>query len=307
MVAMTTRKWLRRLCAALMLVVSAPFAGASFAQPPISSITSCDSITKSGAYQLDAPVSVATSGNCIVIAAPNVTLNLNQHGITGAGGGIGIHAMRTAANVFIEGGGAAISNFVYGIEIDSANAVAENFMVSGNGEAGVYLNGARQAKISNFTANGNFHDGVRLFKASMNVVQGFYAENNSRYGVWLEASSRNTIGGGFDVQDNAIAGIYLGCWSDGPQGQACKPRVAPSSYNSIFDGGAYATSGGEQRYGIAVDLADNFNKVANVTSLYNTSADVPYYDIIDENPDCGNNLWISIIYGTPHPAPDCIQ
>jgi parallel beta-helix repeat protein len=279
---------------AVMAVASAPFA-----QPSFTSITACGPISKSGAYQLDKPISASTPGDCIVIKAPNVTLNLNQNGIAGPLTGVGIHVMRTAANVFIEGGGATISNFLEGVEIDSANAVVENFTAFNNGDAGVYLNGARLAKLSNFTANGNFNDGVRLSRASMNVVQGFYAENNGRYGIWLAASSRNTIDiGESDIDNNVTAGIYLGCSNTGPMGQPCKPALPPSSYNSIFDG--YA-SGGSQGYGIAIDLGDNFNKIARITAAGNATADV-----MDENTDCGDNLWISIVYGTPYPAPDCI-
>lgn len=291
----------------MALIALAASASKAFAQPPISSVISCQTLAKSGAYELDNAITAGAAGDCIVISAPNVTLNLDQFGITGAGGRAGIHVMRTAANVFIEGGGATISGFVAGIEIDAPNAIAENFTVSNNGE-GVLLNGAKQAKLSNFSANGNQSDGVKLFKASMNVLQGFYAENNGRYGVWLIASSRNTIGGGgagFDTCDNSVAGIYLGCWSDGPHGRACKPRMAPSEHNYVFDGAAYATSGGEQRYGIAIDLADNFNKIANVISKDNTSTVQPYYDVVDQNPDCGGNLWISVEYGTTPPPPAC--
>jgi hypothetical protein len=287
------------------LIASSTISSSVFAQPPVNPILACGSITKSGAYEVDRALTASATDDCIVISASNVTLNLNQLSITGAGGGAGIHVTRTAGNAFIEGGGATISGFVEGIEIDGPNAVVENFTVSNNGDAGVLLNGAKQAKVSNFAASGNYKDGVRLFKASMNVVQVFSAENNGRYGVWLNASSRNTIGGGFNVQDNAAAGIYLGCWGDGPNGQACTPRMAPSLYNYIFNGGAYATSGGQQRYGIAIDLADNFNKIANVTSRYNTSSVSPYYDVVDQNPDCGNNLWMSVEYGTTLPPPAC--
>jgi hypothetical protein len=299
---MMMRIWSPRLCAALMLVASAAIASSAFAQPQINSVISCQSISKSGFYELDQAISPSTPSDCIVITAPNVTLNLNQEEISGAGGGTGIHVMRTAANVFIEGGGATISNFIEGIEIDAANAVAENFTVSGNGDAGVYLNGAKQAKVSNFTANGNNKDGVRLFKASMNVIQGFSAANNGRYGVWLMASSRNTIDlGDLYIQDNSIAGIYLGCWSAGPNGQACKPKVAPSSYNSIFDGYTDGASGG-QNYGIAIDLGDNFNKVAHMSAIGNTDADV-----VDYNTECGNNLWISVEYAKPSSPSPCAQ
>jgi len=313
-----------RLYGIAAVAASIAIATAASAQPPTpypppQSPQSCAPITKPGFYELETSLTATAPGDCIVIKAANVTLNLNNNSVTGYGGstgirgtvgaeaitsgsGAGIHVMPGAANAFIEGNGAVISRFIEGIEIDAPNAFAEHFTVSTNGDAGVYLNAAKQAKISNFTADGNFNDGVRIFKGGMNLLEGFTAENNGRYGVWLEASSRNTIGGGFYVQDNAIAGIYLGCWSVGPKGAACKPALAPSSYNSIFDGGAYGASGGGEKYGIAVDLGDNFNKIAGVTSLYNSIDDV-----LDNNIDCAGNLWISITDGTSiPPAPGCI-
>jgi hypothetical protein len=306
--------------AALIAIATAASAQPPTPYPPPQSPQSCAPITKAGFYELETSLTATAPGDCIVIKAANVTLNLNNNSITGhggsggirrtagadaitSGGGAGIHVMPGAANAFIEGNGAVISGFIEGIEIDAPNAFAEHFTVSTNGDAGVYLNAAKQAKISNFTADGNFNDGVRIFKGGMNLLQGFSSENNGRYGVWLEASSHNTIGGGgFYVQDNKIAGIYLGCWSVGPQGRACKPAMAPSNYNSIFDGGAYGASGGTENYGVAIDLGENFNKVAGVTSLYNSTDDV-----IDNNIDCAGNLWMSITDGTSiPPAPGCI-
>jgi hypothetical protein len=308
-----------RLYGIAAVAASIAIASAASAQPPIPypPSQSCAPITKPGFYELETSLTATAPGDCIVIKAANVTLNLNNNSITGygdsgairqtagadaitSGSGAGIHVMPGAANAFIEGNGAVISHFIEGIEIDAPNAFAEHFTVSTNGDAGVYLNGAKQAKISNFTADGNFNDGVRIFKGGMNLLQGFTSENNGRYGVWLEASSRNTIGS-FYLQDDVSAGIYLGCWSVGPQGRACKPSMAPSSYNSIFDGGAYGASGGTENYGVAVDSGDNFNKVAGVTSLYNSTDDV-----LDNNTDCAGNLWIAIEYGTPNPPQTCI-
>ena len=46
-----------------------------------------------------------SAGDCLVITASNVSLNLNHFDLLGATSGAGIHVMKTAARVFIEGNG----------------------------------------------------------------------------------------------------------------------------------------------------------------------------------------------------------
>jgi hypothetical protein len=264
----------------LALIASA----SALAQPPTLPITSCGTITKSGVYEVDALLT-SPGGDCLVVRVSNVTLNLNRQIITGQGSGAGVHVLSNAANAFIEGDDARIVGFSAGIEIDSANALAENFTAVNNNLAGVYLKGARQARVSNFNADSNW-DGVRMWQGTGNSVQSFGAYRNNHYGVWLWSTSHNSIGG-FDLLDNTIAGLYAGCWSIGPQNAPCKPAAAPSTYNIIYGGLARGGSGGEA-YGIAIDFGNNYNKI---TSTYATG-NIPY-DFLDENLNCGNNLWFA--------------
>jgi len=278
-------------------------AGSAQAQPVVTSLSGCGRIAKSGIYNLDAPNVNAGPGDCITIAAANVVLNLNGSAIAGSGSGVGLHVTGSATNAFIEGHGATISNFANGIEIDAAKAALENFTVTGNSDAGLYLKSASQAAVSNFSADNNFNDGVRISKGSYNTIVGAVrATNNGRYGVWLLSTSHNNVGG-FFVEDNAIAGVYAGCSGSGPIAAPCKPAAPDSKYNAIFDGSVQASSDGAQTYGVVIDTGNDSNRVTNISSPS------PYekFDLDDENHECAHNAWLAngVIFSlTPT---DCIH
>lgn len=251
-------------------------------------------ITKAGVYEVDAPLLQSAAGDCLFIKAANVTLNLNRQSITGSGGstGAGVHIARSANNAFVEGTSALISGFLDGIEIDSQNALAENFFAENNSDAGVYLKDARMARVANFAANNN-KDGVRVSQGTQNTLQNSNCAGNSRYGIWLLGTSHNLVGS-FDVENNAFAGVYAGCWGDGPQNLPCKPAVPASGFNYLFGGLAQ----GNLAYGLVIDLGDNSNWVANNVSQFNRTG-----DMFDANADCGKNLWLANVFGKSNEAP----
>ena len=294
---------LRRAAFALSLAVMLSAAIAS-AQPPIG-VEACEKITKAGFYTVDPRTLSPTSGDCLVISASNVTINLNGTIITGLGAGAGVHVMPTASNAFIEGQDATITGFADGIEIDGSKATAEHFNANGNTNAGVLLNNSHQSTVSNFTANGNIAsdhingDGVRVVKGTQNTIQTFVAHNNARYGLWLLSTTHNSVTG-FDLQDDVIAGLYAGTRASGPCTSGCKPSMPPSSFNEIFNGTALKGSGSEA-YGIAIDLGNNSNRVANAFSESNNA-----FDMFDGNPDCANNIWFAVTLGNSFPTASCI-
>jgi hypothetical protein len=251
--------WRTWACLAFILIASS----SALAQPPTIPIINCGTITKAGVYEVDAMLT-SPGGDCLIIRATNVTVNLNRQIITGQGSGAGVHVLSSAASAFIEGDYARIVGFSVGVEIDGANALAENFTAVNNNLAGVYLKGARQGRVSNFNSDNNW-DGVRVWQGTGNSLQSFGAYHNNHYGVWLWSTNHNSIGG-FDLLDNTVAGIYAGCWNVGPQNAPCKPASAPSTYNIIYGGLARGGSGGEA-YGVAIDLGNNYNKI---TSTYAT-------------------------------------
>ncbi len=272
------------------------------AQPPVTSLSGCGKISKSGVYNLDTSAINAPAGDCITIATSNVVLNLDGATITGSGSGAGIRVTAKMSNIFIEGRAATISGFGDGIEIDGSKVTVENVGVASDTDAGILLKGATQAALSNLTATNNTHDGIRVEKGSYNIIGGALSiTDNGRYGIWLMSTSNNNVGG-FFIEDNAMAGIYLGCSSDGPGSAACKTNAVSKS-NSIFNGRAQASSPGAQTYGILIDLGNDSNRVTNVSSPS------PYekLDLDDENPSCAHNAWFGhgLIFSSS-PA-DCIH
>ncbi|MBF6559736.1 MAG: right-handed parallel beta-helix repeat-containing protein [Candidatus Binataceae bacterium] len=261
---------------------------AASAQPP--SITSCTKITKPGFYQVDSDLfaEATPGGDCLVITAPNVVLNLNTHTISGNTDADGIHVKPTASGVFIEGEGATIEKFGEGIEIDAANALVDNFTVTANSDAGVLLNRAQRADISFFSATSNLNDGVRIARGAQNLLQSGTILDNGRYGVWIDGSSHNSVGN-FDVESNGMGGIYIGCSLAGP-GLPCIGKVPESNFNYVFSGIASVSNSVPQQYGIAIDLHDNYNPVVNVEASGNKP-----WDLFDVNPDCAGNSWFAEI------------
>lgn len=287
--------------AILLAIGAAMISAPASAQPPIS-ITACQRITRPGLYEVDSDLiaSRPSAGDCLVITAPNVSLNLNRFHLIGATSAVGIHVMRTAAKAFIEGNGATIQTFGVGIQIDALGALADNFVVLSNTDAGVVLNHVQQADLSNFSAAHNLNDGVRLVGGAYNVLQMPTIFDNGRFGVWVQSSSHNSVGN-FTVQSNALAGVYVGCSAAGPQG-LCSRGSLPSNSNYLFSGVAGIISSGVQQYGVAIDLGDNFNRVVNIAAAQNAKL-----DLFDVNSDCAANYWFAEAqFGAVDP-PSCIN
>lgn len=282
---------------AITLTIPTP----ALSQPP-TAITACGKITKPGLYELDSVLiaSSPSSGDCIVISAPDVSLNLNHFNMMGATDNVGIHVMKTAPRAFIEGNGSVVQTFGEGIQIDAPDVVADNFEVASNTDAGVLLNKVERADLSNFLATDNKNDGVRIVNGSYNVLQMPVISGNGRFGVWAESSNHNSVGN-FNVNNNALAGIYIGCSQAGPH-SLCARGAKTSDYNNLFSGTVGIYSSGEEQYGVAIDKGDSFNHVVNVRAWQNDEV-----DLLDVNSDCGTNYWFAEpILGLVEP-PACIN
>jgi len=297
--------------------------GAAKAASPIP-ITACQSITATGYYQVQKALSSA-GGDCLVIQASNVTLDLNGYAISGAGTGAGIHVLATAPGtktgkedsgtkteaegkgtktgtqikgVFIEGRGAIISLFATGIEDDAIGTFGDYFDVNSNTGDGLLLKGAQGGHYSALLTDSNGGSGVHVRLGSGNTLVAVESDSNKAYGVWFDASSNNSLDG--DVATgNVISGYYLGCSPNGPNGVSC--AQGSSSSNLIF--GSLAFSGFQlpQQYGIAVDLGNTNNRIAENQSTSNT------IDMLDKNVSCGTDIWFYNLFGTASPPASCIN
>ena len=272
-----------------------------FAELPITSIVDCTTITKAGNYEIDATLTAGKPGDCLVIKAANVTVNLNGQAINGSGGaGAGVHVLSSANYTYIEGRGSTIGGFAEGLEIDGSNIVAENFTATDNADAGVLLQKAKNSRISNFTSISNVNDGVRVYSGTTNGVADFNVLQNNRYGLWLESTTR-TLVYDFTAENNTLAGVYIGCFADGPHANKCSKPSMQSTSNAVYNGKSLKASDGSQQIGVAIDLGDLSNRVADLTSQFNAQ-----FDAVDENPQCGTNTWMVITYGTSNQTNGCI-
>jgi len=85
-------KWRARIGFALSMVFLSLRSTIAWAQPPIVPLTFCGTISKSVVYEVDALLT-SPAGDCLIIRAPNVTVNLNRQIITGQGSGAGVHVL----------------------------------------------------------------------------------------------------------------------------------------------------------------------------------------------------------------------
>ena len=255
-------------------------------------ISTCGvTIRKPGFYQVTQDLS-ASSGDCLDVNARAIVF-LNGHHLRGAGSGVGIRFFPRAKNSFLAGGNATISGFAIGVQDDASNVRGDNFNANGNA-GGVLVNGAQSSTFSNFQASNNSSYGVHFSLGANSVAESAQASGNGSYGIWLDGSKGVRIDN-FDTEHNAIAGVYIGCASNGP-GSSCSGGKRISSANQIYDG--FADSNGP--YGIAIDTSANANLVTSVEAMNNKTA-----DLLDLN-RCGNSSWFGNTYANATPS-DCID
>jgi parallel beta-helix repeat protein len=126
-------------------------------------VTKPTTITESGSYVLLRDIKLAESGTGLVIAADNVSLNLNGHAIVGPGNkqGVGI-AIEGVNSISVHNG--TIASFGTGISIASAHDVlAESLQIRGEdgggpppGEVGVLVLNSRGVVLRDNTISRTF-------------------------------------------------------------------------------------------------------------------------------------------------------
>jgi hypothetical protein len=175
-------------------------------------------ITQPGSYQLTGNLTVPNANtSAIVIAANNVTLDLNGFSIlgpvvcagflggpnppscTGAGNGYGVDGSRSASvtvlNGMVRGMGAG------GIRLGSGSLV-DKVHADSNGFSGI---SAFDGTISNSSANRNGGAGILLTNSG--TLYGSSASNNGLYGLYIEIGSMH----GNSATNNYGYGIYAFC------------------------------------------------------------------------------------------------
>ena len=238
-------------------------------------ITKCGcTITTTGFYQvqqkLGAPGSLNELDNsCIAVSAPRVVLYLDGMSIINkiTSGGIGIHLNSSAINSYIEGAGATIAGWSFGVEDNASNSIITNLSADNNDTAGVLVQQVTGVSISNVGSH-----------------------NNGSYGIWLNGATFSQVGGGIigptasGIQNNGLAGIQVSTLS--------KP-AAPSNNVRIF-GNCVTGNGGA---GIALQPGVTNTAVSGNEVTGNSGG-----DLADSNNNCGSNLWFGNAFGTGNPT-----
>jgi hypothetical protein len=245
--------------------------------PCTPSISKCGcTIETTGFYQVTKDLSLPggtlndSDQSCINVSAPRVGLYLAGTTIINklTSGGIGIHLSSSAANSFIEGAGATLSGWNYGIEDNASNVIITNVSADANATAGFLIQSASGVAITNFGAHGNGQYGVLLNGTSVSQISGGAVNPPANPGI----------------QNNGLAGIKV---STNP-----KP-VLPSSGVRIFGNCVTGNLGS----GIVLD-GNVFNSRVSGNEVTDNSAG----DLIDLNNNCGSNLWFGNAFGVGSPV-----
>jgi parallel beta-helix repeat protein len=250
--------------------------GRAAAQVPscAATISSCGCLIRNSGLFTVGATSLTTSGktSCLFIRAKNVALNLNSAPImgpnNGSSTGSGIEIDKGSSNVFIEGNGAVISGFEFGINNLANNVTLEDLTVQNNDDAGVHFARASNSAISMVTA-----------------------QNNGGYGIWLEGSTLNTVGGNTQVLTNFLDGLLIGCKPVVGTG-VCGGIGAGSNQNNIFDVTATGNGTGDATGGgVTLQFNSRFNSIGRSSGSMNAKAD--FYDRHAAGA-CGGNNFFSI-------------
>jgi parallel beta-helix repeat protein len=249
-------------------------------------LNACGPISTPGSYVLTVNPPPAP-GNCFVISAPHVTLDLNGHIVAGLGAGAGIAIAPPGLDAKVESTlpGAVIGGFGTGIRDNANDAViaGPDLRVVGNVANGVSVFGAVGSVLDHLIMIGNHHYGVHT-QLSQGISIGANVVNGSgTYGIWLQTSEGTQVVGN-SVNGSHGAGIYLGCSGTGNLQNVSCGRPSDKSLISQND------LVGNGDYGVAI--ADE--SLGNLVTMNHVSGDAAN-DLQDENFHCtgatGTNSW----------------
>jgi hypothetical protein len=188
-------------------------------------LTACGTITSSGNYVLK--TNLSTSGDCFVIAADNVAIDMKGHTIKGDGTGSGITDSNVRHPYLIVSNG-KIQNFNMGINLENSGLATFNkLQVTNNTAGGIYVdqccNTFNSIKANNnggaglendgccsvltkVQTNGNGGAGMELYDCCYSITGGT-AKNNGGIGIDAEgccSAIHDALATG-----NASHGIYV--------------------------------------------------------------------------------------------------
>jgi parallel beta-helix repeat protein len=238
---------IRRTTATLFLTFALGLGGRAEAAPV--SINACGSVA-AGSYILTA--NLAAVGDCLVVGADFVTIDLDGYTISGNGTGRGItDGGDVRLGIAVRGG--TVQNFLTGIDLRKTTAVVvEEMRVVGNTERGMIVGGNSLVRFN--VANGNGTTGIFIgffVSGSNSVVTGNAASQNGVNGIDVYGTNGTVTGN--TASQNTFDGV----------------TVVGGSTNSTISNNTASENG---RYGFQVDSCPS-NFVAN-TALGNGTQNV---------------------------------
>jgi hypothetical protein len=295
------------LSATLMLITGVA-ARAQSAVP----ITECENITEPGDYVLANDLVLTVSnpssgggGDCLTISSPHVNVNMAGWAITvscpsfpgcvqafGPVDGIGIDILSGAERVSIRNG--SVEDFLYGI-VGAADKVFVNHL-STNAVYGITLTNVNHSAFTDISyTNGPGQMYAVGWMASVsggsyNKFASLQEEEGgvNRQGLIINNSSHNHVYGArisFVSGGGAGPGILL---------------TQNSDHNSVVNNSVLGLFGN----GIEVDLGSEYNFIEGNT--VGTLSPSGFFDMLDQNPYCGRNMWTNNSFATASPA-SCIK
>jgi hypothetical protein len=247
-----------------------------------------DAFTPKGVANHSKDISV--TGDCLTVEAPNVTVNLEPGIILdGSGTGIGIHAMRVANGFKFFEDAATIRDFEIAIEVDaSSSSVGESFdepVSLTNNQIGILVKNAAKVSIAASFSFGLPQTCIKLQNVRSSTITQYsgFGSLSCESGIVLDQSSLNTITGNpsFGSLSSANVAVQIGKGSN---------RNTVTSF-SVKNAG----TGIEIQRGAAHNTIDS-----------NTSIGSQKFDLLDQNPNCGSNVWRNNTFNQANPA-GCIH
>lgn len=203
----------KRNCFMLMLLLSlslAIYLPEATAAP--TQIHACQTITRSGSYQLAR--NLTTAGNCIVLAADFVTVDLNGFTIIGNGTGIAVLTDQQANRRGYVVRHGMITNFQRGVDLSNAlDAVIEGVYAADNTEVGIYA--GLSSIVKGNVVRGSGEVGIETLDGSIvrgnTVIATAKGALNLGNGIVV---NRGTLVSDNTSNFNAGHGIYVTCPSN---------------------------------------------------------------------------------------------
>ena len=191
----------RRITAALftMLLIGGLCGGARAA----TAVSTCQTLSAPGNYFLTA--NLTASGDCLVIGADNVGIDLKGKTIKGSGSGSAITDGGSTRNFAIIANG-KISGFSDGVKLQaSGQAIISNLNTSNNTGDGVLIGGCCNT-LSTVTANNNGGIGIHITSDDSNLTE-VQANGNGGGGILITSCCNTLVGSG--VTKNTGVGVEM--------------------------------------------------------------------------------------------------